>query len=63
MFIYGIDAEAAFAFMRRQPQQHNGKLRLLAERIVGDLTGVSTQQTPVTKRFPIYYCSPRIAHG
>jgi hypothetical protein len=50
MFIYGIDAEAAFGFMRWQSQQHNVKLRLLAEQIVKDLTGLSPQQTPVHRK-------------
>jgi ANTAR domain len=50
MFIYGIDAEAAFGFMRWQSQQHNVKLRLLAEQIVKDLTGLSTQHTPVHRK-------------
>ena len=44
MFIYGIDAEAAFDRLRWQSQQHNVKLRLIAEQIVKDLAEVSAQR-------------------
>ena len=36
MLAYGIDADAAFSLLRWQSQQHNVKLRLLAEQIVHD---------------------------
>lgn len=44
MFIYGIDAEGAFDLLRWQSQQHNVKLRLIAEQIVKDLAELPTQQ-------------------
>ena len=37
MFVYGLDADRAFDALRSQSQQHNVKLRLLAERLVKDL--------------------------
>jgi hypothetical protein len=47
MFVYGIDADTAFEKMRYLSQQHNVKLRALAERIVQDLTTASQQRPPV----------------
>lgn len=35
-WLYGIDADAAFGLLRWQSQQHDIKLRLLAEQIVSD---------------------------
>jgi hypothetical protein len=40
-FIYGIDADAAFEVLRQQSQQHNVKLRLIAEQLSKDLVEVS----------------------
>lgn len=37
MFLYGIDADGAFNLLRSQSQQHNIKLRLIAEQITNDL--------------------------
>ena len=37
MFIYGLDENAAFDLLRWQSQQHNVKLRLLAEQVVKDI--------------------------
>jgi hypothetical protein len=37
MFVYGIDEDGAFDLLRWQSQQHNVKLRLIAEQIVKDL--------------------------
>ena len=37
MFIYGLDEHAAFDLLRWQSQQHNVKLRLLAEQVVKDI--------------------------
>jgi hypothetical protein len=36
MFVYGIDADAAFDVLRKQSQQHNIKLRLIAEQVLKD---------------------------
>ena len=46
MFVYGIDADAAFDLLRKQSQQHNIKLRLLAEEISKDLVELSTKNGP-----------------
>jgi len=37
MFIYGLDEHAAFDLLRWQSQQHNVKLRALAEQVVKDI--------------------------
>jgi hypothetical protein len=50
MLVYGIDAVGAFEKLRWLSQQHNVKLRLLAERIVQDLTAASQQRRPVDPR-------------
>jgi hypothetical protein len=47
MFVYGIDALGAFEKLRWLSQQNNVKLRLLAERVVQDLTTASRQRPPV----------------
>jgi hypothetical protein len=45
MFVYGIDADAAFNLLRWQSQQHNVKLRLIAELILEDrITHVAAGQ-------------------
>jgi hypothetical protein len=41
MFLYGIDADRAFDLLRWQSQEHNVKLRLLAEQILKDLVELS----------------------
>ena len=41
MFVYGIDADAAFELLRRQSQNHNVKLRDLAAQILLDLVELS----------------------
>jgi ANTAR domain len=43
MFIYGINADAAFEVLRQQSQQHNVKLRLIAEQLTKDLVEVSQE--------------------
>jgi hypothetical protein len=43
MFVYGIDADAAFDVLRKQSQQHNIKLRLIAEQISKDLVELFTK--------------------
>ncbi|TPG32506.1 ANTAR domain-containing protein [Mycolicibacterium hodleri] len=46
MFIYGIDADAAFDILRWQSQQHNVKLRLVAEQIAKDMTELARTTPP-----------------
>jgi hypothetical protein len=41
MFVYGISADDAFEILRWQSQEHNVKLRLIAEQILKDLVQVS----------------------
>jgi len=48
MFVYGIDANAAFHLLRWQSQQHNVKLRVVAEQIAEDFTRAA-QQHPVDR--------------
>jgi hypothetical protein len=49
MFIYGIDADKAFELLRWQSQQHNVKLRLIAEQITKDLVELTTSRTPAER--------------
>ena len=49
MFIYGIDADAAFDLLRWQSQQHNVKLRLVAEQIAKDMAELA-RTTPLRNR-------------
>ncbi|WP_293241234.1 ANTAR domain-containing protein [Mycolicibacterium sp.] len=49
MFIYGIDADAAFDLLRWQSQQHNVKLRLIAEQIAKDVAELA-RTTPLRDR-------------
>ena len=46
MFVYGIDADGAFELLRWQSQQHNVKLRLIAEQISKDLVELSRANGP-----------------
>jgi hypothetical protein len=46
MFVYGIDADAAFEILRTQSQQHNVKLRLIAEQILKDLIELTLAKGP-----------------
>lgn len=41
MFVYGISADDAFALLRRQSQEHNVKLSLIAEQVAKDLVELS----------------------
>jgi ANTAR domain len=50
MFVYGVDADGAFDLLRRLSQQHNVKVRLLAERIANDLTRAARQRLPVNRK-------------
>jgi ANTAR domain-containing protein len=49
MFIYGLDEHGAFDLLRWQSQQHNVKLRLLAEQIVKDISELA-KRTPIENR-------------
>jgi hypothetical protein len=50
MFVYGMDADAAFELLRLRSQHSNVKLRLLAEQIVADLTKASQRHPPGDRR-------------
>ena len=50
MFVYGIDADAAFGLIRWQSQEHNVKLRRIAEAIV-DVFVRETRTNPLANRF------------
>lgn len=66
MFIYGIDADAAFDLLRWQSQQHNVKLRLIAEQIAKDMAELA-KTTPLRRRMPndrlLLTAHQRIARG
>jgi hypothetical protein len=49
MFLYGVDADAAFEMLRSQSQQHNVKLRLIAEQIMKDLVQLGGTGTPPSR--------------
>jgi hypothetical protein len=49
MFIYGIDADTAFELLRKQSQDHNVKLRLIAEQILKDLVELSMEKAPAQR--------------
>jgi hypothetical protein len=44
MFIYGLDEHGAFDLLRWQSQQHNVKLRLLAEQVVKDISELAKRK-------------------
>jgi ANTAR domain len=44
MFIYGVDADEAFEMLRWQSQNHNIKLRLLAEEVMKELLELSKSE-------------------
>jgi hypothetical protein len=46
MFIYGLDAEEAFAILRDQSQRRNVKLRQVADWIANDLIALSRVPPP-----------------
>ena len=51
MFVYGIDADDAFTVLRRQSQNHNIKLRLIAEQVVKDMVELARDtQGPARRR-------------
>jgi hypothetical protein len=47
MLIYGIDHDAAFDMLRQQAQQHNIKVRLIAEQIHQDLVELCMAEPPL----------------
>ncbi|MEU0494584.1 ANTAR domain-containing protein [Mycobacterium sp. NPDC006124] len=49
MFIYGLDEHAAFDLLRWQSQQHNVKLRALAEQVVKDIAELG-KRNPLPNR-------------
>ena len=49
MFAYGIDADEAFDVLRSQSQNHNVKLRLIAEQVVKDLVELSRSRSPARR--------------
>jgi hypothetical protein len=49
MFMYGIDADEAFDVLRRQSQDHNIKLRLIAEQILKDLVELAKTKGPARR--------------
>jgi ABC-type hemin transport system ATPase subunit len=58
MFVYGVDAEAAFGLLRWQSQHHNVKLRLVAEQMLKDFSHASQQTPPVDRRTTTNCSSP-----
>jgi hypothetical protein len=46
MFVYGINADDAFEVLRKQSQDHNVKLTLLAEQVAKDLVELSRTRGP-----------------
>jgi len=49
MFVYGIGADDAFDVLRKQSQDHNVKLRLVAEQILKDLVELSKAKGPARR--------------
>ncbi|MDT5181380.1 MAG: hypothetical protein QOJ95_5578 [Mycobacterium sp.] len=46
MFIYGVDADGAFALLRDESQRRNVKLRHVADAIASDLVALSRLPSP-----------------
>ena len=65
MFVYGIDADDAFGLLRKQSQDNNVKLNLLAEQVIKDLVELS-RTTGLVQQLgtggPIDTAHERIAH-
>ena len=49
MFVYGVNADEAFDLLRTQSQQHNVKLRLIAEQIRKDLVELARTKGPARR--------------
>jgi len=47
MLVYGVDADEAFDVLRKQSQDHNVKLNLVAEQVMKDLVELSRHKGPV----------------
>ena len=47
MLVYGVDADKAFDVLRKQSQDHNVKLNLVAEQVMKDLVELSRNKGPV----------------
>ncbi len=47
MLVYGVDADAAFDVLRKQSQDHNVKLNLVAEQVMKDLVELSRAKGPM----------------
>lgn len=66
MFVYGIDADEAFQVLRKQSQDHNVRLILVAEQVVKDLVELSRTKGPVRQLALgglIEAAAERIAHS
>lgn len=51
MFVYGIDADEAFAVLRTHSQNHNVKLALIAEQVVKDMVELARDtKSPARRR-------------
>lgn len=49
MFVYGVDADAAFGVLREQSQRHNVKLRQIALQVSTDLVDLSRASSPLRR--------------
>ena len=49
MFVYGLDADAAFEVLRKQSRDHNVKLHLVAEQVLKDLIALSRAKGPARR--------------
>ena len=49
MFVYGIGPDEAFDRLREQSQQHNVKLRLIAEQVLADLVDLARTSSPARR--------------
>jgi hypothetical protein len=47
MLVYGVDADGAFDVLRKQSQDHNVKLNLVAEQVMKDLVELARNNGPV----------------
>ena len=47
MLVYGVDADEAFDVLRKQSQDHNVKLNLVAEQVMKDLVELSRTKGPM----------------
>ena len=59
MFMYGIDEDEAFDVLRRQSQDHNIKLRLIAEQILKDVVEFARDKGADANMGSMVCCSAR----